>query len=120
MASESGVTFHSEMLIIGLSTVLLPMFDIVRVVIARMKNHSNPFLPDKNHIHHKLLRTGLSARWVMAVLVMVSLVIVLVTMMGVKLQLGATLIFFICLGVWLLFDYTVNYFIHKNHRKKYE
>ena len=120
MASESGVTFHSEMLIIGLSTVLLPMFDIVRVVIARMKNHSNPFLPDKNHIHHKLLRTGLSARWVMAVLVMVSLVIVLVTIMGVKLQLGATLIFFICLGVWLLFDYTVNYFIHKNHRKKYE
>jgi UDP-N-acetylmuramyl pentapeptide phosphotransferase/UDP-N-acetylglucosamine-1-phosphate transferase len=120
MASESGVTFHSEMLIIGLSTVLLPMFDIVRVVIARMKNDRNPFLPDKNHIHHKLLRTGLSARWVMAVLVMVSLVIVLMTMVGVKLKLGATLIFFIDLAIWLVFDYTANYYIHKNHRKKYE
>ena len=120
IASESDVTFHSGMLIIGLSTVLLPMFDIVRVVIARMKNHRNPFLPDKNHIHHKLLRTGLSARWVMVVLVMVSLVIVLVTIVGVRLQLGATWIFLIGLGVWLLFDYTANYFIHKNHRKKYE
>ena len=120
MAGESGKTFPSEMLIIGLSTVLLPMFDIVRVVIARMKNHRNPFLPDKNHIHHKLLRTGLSARWVMAVLVMVSLLIVLVTILGVDLHLGATLIFLVDLGVWLIFDYTANYFIHKNHRKKYE
>ena len=83
-------------------------------------NDRNPFLPDKNHIHHKLLRTGLSARWVMAVLVMVSLVIVLMTMVGVKLKLGATLIFFIDLAIWLVFDYTANYYIHKNHRKKYE
>ena len=74
----------------------------------------------KNHIHHKLLRTGLSARWVMAVLVMVSLLIVLVTILGVDLHLGATLIFLVDLGVWLIFDYTANYFIHKNHRKKYE
>lgn len=120
MAGESGDTFPSEMLMIGLSTVLLPMFDIVRVVIARMKNHRNPFLPDKNHIHHKLLRTGLSARWVMGVLVMVSLLIVLMTLVGVCHQWGTTWIFLIDLGVWLVFDYTANYFIHKNHRQKYE
>lgn len=120
MASESGKAFPRDILIIGLSTMLLPMFDIVRVVIARMKNHHNPFLPDKNHIHHKLLRTGLSARWVMAVLIMTSLLIVLVTMLGVWLHLGSTWIFLIDLGVWLVFDYTINYFIHKNHRKIYE
>jgi hypothetical protein len=56
----------------------------------------------------------------MAVLVMVSLLIVLVTILGVDLHLGATLIFLVDLGVWLIFDYTSNYFIHKNHRKKYE
>ena len=120
MASESGKAFPRDILIIGLSTMLLPMFDIVRVVIARMKNHHNPFLPDKNHIHHKLLRTGLSARWVMAVLIMTSLLIVLVTMLGVWLHLGSTWIFLIDLGVWFIFDYTINYFIHKNHRKIYE
>lgn len=120
MASESGKAFPRDILIIGLSTMLLPMFDIVRVVIARMKNHHNPFLPDKNHIHHKLLRTGLNARWVMAVLIMTSLLIVLVTMLGVWLHLGSTWIFLIDLGVWFVFDYTINYFIHKNHRKIYE
>ena len=120
MASESGMTFPREMLMIGLSTMLLPMFDIVRVVMARIKNHRNPFLPDKNHIHHKLLRTGLGPRWVMGVLVFISLLIVLVTMLGVHLQLGSTWIFCIDVVVWLIFDYTVNYFIHLNHRQKYE
>ena len=120
MASESGMTFPKEMLIIGLSTMLLPMFDIVRVVIVRLRNHHNPFLPDKNHIHHKLLRTGLTSRWAMAVLVLLSLTIVLVTMLGVKLKLGTMLTFFVDLCVWLLFDYGVNYFIYKNHRSRYE
>lgn len=120
MASESGISFPREMLIIGLSTMLLPMFDIVRVVMARIKNHRNPFLPDKNHIHHKLLRTGLGARWVMAVLVMMSSLIVLITMIGVYLSLDTTLIFFVDLGAWLAFDYSVNYFVHRNHRRKYE
>ena len=120
MASESGMTFPKEMLIIGLSTMLLPMFDIVRVVIVRIRNHHNPFLPDKNHIHHKLLRTGLGARWVMAILILVSLFIVMVTMLGVHFGLGNTWIFLVDLAVWLLFDYAVNYFIHKNHRKRYE
>lgn len=119
MASESGMTFPKEMLIIGLSTMLLPMFDIVRVVIVRLRNHHNPFLPDKNHIHHKLLRTGLSTHWAMGVLVLMSLLIVLVTMLGVYLKFGNTWVFFIDLAVWFVFDYTVNYFIHLNHEERY-
>ena len=120
MASGSGISFPREMLIIGLSTMAVPMFDIVRVVMARIRNHRNPFLPDKNHIHHKLLRTGIGSRWVMLILVLVSLSIVLVTKWCVDERIDTTWIFFIDLGVWLVFDYTVNYFIHRNHRLRYE
>ena len=120
MASGSGISFPREMLMIGLSTMAVPMFDIVRVVMARIRNHRNPFLPDKNHIHHKLLRTGIGSRWVMLILVLVSLSIVLVTKWCVDERIDNTWIFFIDLGVWLVFDYTVNYFIHRNHRLRYE
>ena len=120
MASGAGITFPREMLIIGLSTMFLPMFDIVRVVIVRVRNHCNPFLPDKNHIHHKLLRTGISSRCVMTVLVFVSLLLVLATMMGVFYHLGTTFVFLIDVLLWLAFDSTVNYYIRKNHRKRYE
>ena len=120
MASGSGVVFPREMLIIGLSTMAVPMFDIVRVVMARIRNHRNPFLPDKNHIHHKLLRTGIGSHWVMLILVVVSLSIILVTKWCVDLRIGNTWIFFIDVAIWLAFDYTVNYFIHHNHRLRYE
>ena len=120
MASGSGVTFPREMLIIGLSTMAVPMFDIVRVVMARIRNHRNPFLPDKNHIHHKLLRTGIGSRWVMAIIVLVSLCIIIVTKCCVDLRIGNTWIVLIDVAIWLVFDYTVNYFIHHNHRLRYE
>ena len=120
MASGSGVAFPREMLIIGLSTMAVPMFDIVRVVMARIRNHRNPFLPDKNHIHHKLLRTGIGSRWVMAIIVLVSLCIILVTKCCVDLRIGNTWIVLIDVAIWLVFDYTVNYFIHHNHRLRYE
>lgn len=120
MASDAGISFPREMLIIGLSTMVVPSFDIVRVVMARIRNRHNPFLPDKNHIHHKLLRTGMGPRWVMLTLILMSLVIILVTIACVHAHIGITWIFFVELVLWLVFDYTVNYFISKNHRLRYE
>lgn len=120
MAGEADVLFPREMLMIGLSTMLVPMFDIVRVVMARIRNHRNPFLPDKNHIHHKLLRTGIGPRLTMFVLILVSLTMVLITIWAVWVRIPTTWIFFIDVAFWLAFDYTVNYFIHKNHRQRYE
>ena len=38
----------------------VPIFDTIRVSLTRIKHHKSPFVADKNHIHHLLLRTGLS------------------------------------------------------------
>lgn len=120
MAGEADILFPREMLIIGLSTMLVPMFDIVRVVMARIRNHRNPFLPDKNHIHHKILRTGIGPRLTMFILILVSVAMVLITIWAVWVRIPTTWIFFIDVAFWLAFDYTVNYFIYKNHRQRYE
>ena len=120
MAGEADILFPREMLVIGLSTMLVPMFDIVRVVMARIRNHRNPFLPDKNHIHHKILRTGIGPRLTMFILILVSVAMVLITIWAVWVRIPTTWIFFIDVAFWLAFDYTVNYFIYKNHRQRYE
>ena len=120
MASGAGCTFPREMLIIGLATMLVPMLDIVRVVMARIRNHRNPFLPDKNHIHHKLLRTGIGPHLTMGIIVFVSLLMVLVTLIGVWHHIASTWIFLLDVAVWLAFDYSVNYFIHRNHSQRFE
>lgn len=44
--------------VISLSVVIIPCFDAVRVMLARIVHGRNPFLPDCSHIHHKFLRIG--------------------------------------------------------------
>ena len=45
-----------------LSPIAIPCFDVVRVFLFRISQHTNPFHPDRNHIHHLLMRAGLSER----------------------------------------------------------
>ena len=38
----------------------IPIFDMFFVIFSRVLNRRSPFLPDKKHIHHKLMAKGLS------------------------------------------------------------
>ena len=58
--------------IIAFSTMIIPAFDVVRVVLVRIREGHSPFEPDKNHIHHKLLAIGLSPRKAMLSLLFMS------------------------------------------------
>ena len=58
--------------IIAFSTMIIPAFDVVRVVLVRIREGHSPFEPDKNHIHHKLLAVGLSPRKAMLSLLFMS------------------------------------------------
>lgn len=68
--------FELNLNMVTISTLFIPMLDVVRVFYSRVKDGRNPFLPDKNHIHHKLLRTGMRVRTVMITLLFLSLFIV--------------------------------------------
>ena len=51
--------------VIGVAPLLIPGFDVIRVYIHRIRANRNPFLPDKTHIHHKLLALGMRQRHAM-------------------------------------------------------
>lgn len=46
--------------ILALAFLLFPIIDTIRVFIIRILQKCNPFRADKNHIHHCLLKLGLS------------------------------------------------------------
>lgn len=58
--------------VIAFSTLIIPTFDVVRVVMLRIRKGKSPFEPDKNHIHHKLLAIGLTPRKAMLSLLLMS------------------------------------------------
>ena len=59
-------------IVIAFSFLIVPMFDVIRVVIHRLRNGKNPFLPDRNHIHHKFIALGMSQRKAMVSIIIMA------------------------------------------------
>ena len=67
---------------VAICVLTIPIFDTIRVSLTRIKQHRSPFLPDKNHIHHLLLRTGLNHLQTTCVLLSVSLLFIVLAVIG--------------------------------------
>lgn len=66
------ISYTEGAFMIAFSTLIIPSFDVIRVVLVRLRNGKNPFEPDRNHIHHKLLAIGLTPRKAMISLLFIS------------------------------------------------
>ncbi|RKU69428.1 MULTISPECIES: MraY family glycosyltransferase [Parabacteroides] len=49
-------------IVVAFSTLIVPIFDVFRVILVRARNHKGLFNADRNHIHHKFLDMGFSPR----------------------------------------------------------
>ncbi len=80
---------------VAIGILILPLFDTLRVFVLRIMKGRSPFSPDKNHIHHLLLNTGLNHMQSTGVLVFVNVFFIMVSL------------YFQYLGTeWLLFILT--------------
>jgi UDP-N-acetylmuramyl pentapeptide phosphotransferase/UDP-N-acetylglucosamine-1-phosphate transferase len=52
----------SVSLLLPLLILSLPLADMSAVIMGRLSDGHSPFYPDRRHLHHRLLRTGLSHR----------------------------------------------------------
>ncbi len=59
-AKPDFLTVDYNPAIVALSPLIVPCFDVFRVYFHRVKKGRNPFLPDKCHIHHKILALGMN------------------------------------------------------------
>ena len=67
---------------VAICVLTVPIFDTIRVSLTRIKQHRSPFQPDKNHIHHLLLKTGLNHIQTTCVLLSISLLFIGLAILG--------------------------------------
>ncbi|RDV11789.1 undecaprenyl/decaprenyl-phosphate alpha-N-acetylglucosaminyl 1-phosphate transferase [Pontibacter diazotrophicus] len=68
---------------VALGILFVPLFDTLRVSFIRIMKGSSPFIPDKNHVHHRLLAMGFNQITTVLILAMINmLVIVFVVSFG--------------------------------------
>ncbi|MFN4083206.1 MAG: glycosyltransferase family 4 protein [Bacteroidia bacterium] len=61
---------------IAIAILIVPLYDTLRVFILRVFNKKSPFKADKNHLHHWLLKMGLSHKSVSLTLASINLVFI--------------------------------------------
>lgn len=98
------------------SLLVVPVFDVCRVIAVRFVHHRPLFAPDKNHIHHKMLRAGMTQRQALCVIVSIAIVLITVNMM-LDSYFGFTVIVFLDVLLWLMVHHLLNKSI-KNHGQK--
>ena len=91
MFNPSVRPFGAERLLLSYTLLIVPCFDVVRVVLSRLRSHQPLFKADKRHIHHKLLRCGLSQHAVLGVILLLqaAFVVINIALYGIGVQLTA-------------------------------
>lgn len=92
--------------VVFLGVVSIPVFDVVRVFCARMTAGLSPFYPDRRHIHHKLLRIGLTHLQSAMVIVLLQIGFILLNFLLRNVSINLLLAINIALG------FAVNYLLN--------
>lgn len=74
--------FMSAAPAVSVCVLSIPIFDMIRVSLSRIRHHRSPFQADKNHIHHLLLQTGLTHLQTTAVLLVISILLIGLGILG--------------------------------------
>ena len=108
MDNQYVMNFRHNGLLLGYTLLIVPCFDVVRVSLVRLMSHKPIFTADKNHIHHKLMRCGLSQRQTLVVILLLSLSFTLLNTVLAHLHVYLSVIVLIDIVVWMAFHWLVN------------
>jgi UDP-GlcNAc:undecaprenyl-phosphate/decaprenyl-phosphate GlcNAc-1-phosphate transferase len=96
---------------IAIAVLIIPIFDIIRVFAIRLMQGKNPFDPDKNHLHHRLLVLGLSQLQVVMVLALLNLFVI--GMVVLLADLGNLMLMLLMAGFAFIFNLVLELLIKK-------
>ena len=100
VGDTSALSDRVDSFVLAFSPLLIPCLDVVKVYFIRVSHGANPFLPDKNHIHHKLMALGLSQFMTMVLIIMVSGLLISLNV-ALSLFVGTTVMLFVDIMVWI-------------------
>ncbi|MDE6296426.1 MAG: undecaprenyl/decaprenyl-phosphate alpha-N-acetylglucosaminyl 1-phosphate transferase, partial [Muribaculaceae bacterium] len=103
--------------VVAFSPLLVPCLDVVRVYLHRIRNHKNPFLPDKNHIHHKLLAAGFHQRAAMITIVSFSALLSTINIL-LSPYINITFLLIADVAIWILLNIGLSHIIRKRNNQQ--
>ena len=100
--------------VIAFSFLIVPLLDVVRVVLLRLRQGKSPFLPDRNHIHHKFITLGLSTHQTLVCIIGIVLGFICLNIILIQF-LSINALVLIDIIVWIMLHILVSKQIKKNN-----
>jgi UDP-N-acetylmuramyl pentapeptide phosphotransferase/UDP-N-acetylglucosamine-1-phosphate transferase len=114
LSRQGGSSLPEGIIMVCFGTLLLPMFDVVRVAIMRTVNNRSVFDRDNNHIHHRLMMGGMSPGNVLLTIILITAFFVLLNVVGVWLKWNLSLLLIGNVTCWGMLQIVISYFKNKN------
>jgi len=92
-----------------------PIFDTIRVFIIRIAKGTSPFVADRNHTHHRMLRLGFNH--LQTTLILTSINVISIVMVLLFKNYGNSILILLIIGVSLIFNWTVTFFLRSKERE---
>ncbi|MGV6943838.1 MraY family glycosyltransferase [Sphingobacterium kyonggiense] len=108
--------FSEGAIVVAFSTLIVPVFDVIRVIIVRWFNKQPLFKADRSHIHHKLLRSGISHKSAMLSIVGLSLFFCLFNVFMVQ-YISNNVVVLLDLLLWISFTLIFNFVVKQKKVK---
>lgn len=80
LSSTAEISNHKIDLIFVAMVLSVPIIDTLRVMTCRIINGKNPFLPDKNHLHHIILNNKIRHKTSVFIIISLSIISILIAL----------------------------------------
>ena len=112
MHNPNVMPYRNNSLLITYTLLIVPCFDVVRVIITRLKNHYPIFKADKNHIHHKLMRAGMTQHQALVTILLLAVAFVVINT-AMRPELRSDLVVLIDIIVYTAFQLVTDVFVRR-------
>lgn len=114
--SNQAMPYRRDGLVLSFTLLIVPVFDVFRVVLYRLRHRHPLFKADKHHIHHKLLACGLSQHQALATILLLALALVAINIaLAYGIELTVTPIVLIDIALYVAFHLALDLRLRRKH-----
>lgn len=103
---QSEISFRP---VTALWLIAVPFLDMCAITIRRILKRRSPFKPDKDHIHHIVMRLGLSARTALYLITFISMLLAAFGLIGEIYQWSESFMFLTFLTLFVFYFLSLKY-----------
>lgn len=98
---------HAISPITGLWLIAIPLVDMVAIIFRRLRKGKSPFRPDRLHIHHLMMRAGLTSRQALAVITFGAAICATIGILGEVYYWNQWVMFVGFIALFFLYSYSI-------------